>query len=197
MQDDNTDSPVSYIRLQKRTVYILLMTGVIAIGVIVTLIVMRQRTPQQAGIDSLVVGKQAPDFTLQSLDGVQVSLSQFRGQPVVINFWASWCLPCREEMPELVRAYEAHKGEGLIILGLNLTYSDSLPDIEAFASEFKISFPILLDEDGTVAGRLYQIPGVPTTIFINRDGTIQRIQVGQMSGEQIEQFVAEILKRKN
>ncbi len=81
-----------------------------------------------------------------------------------------------------------------MILGLNLTYSDSLPDVQAFASEFNITFPILLDKDGAVAERSYQIIGLPTSIFINRDGTIERIQVGKMTGKQIDQYVGEILK---
>lgn len=87
-----------------------------------------------------------------------------------------------------------HKAEGLIILGMNITYSDTLPDTGAFASEFNITFPILLDKDGAVAERLYQIPGVPTSILINRDGTIERVQVGVMNGKQIRQYVAEILR---
>lgn len=81
-----------------------------------------------------------------------------------------------------------------MILGLNLTYSDSLPDVESFASEFNITFPILLDKDRAVAERLYRIPGLPTSIFVNRDGTIERIQVGVMTGEQVDQYVEEILE---
>ena len=81
-----------------------------------------------------------------------------------------------------------------MILGLNLTYSDSLPDAQAFAKEFNITFPVLLDEDGAVVERLYQVLGLPTSIFINRDGTIERVQVGKMTGQQIDQYVEEILK---
>jgi len=143
---------------------------------------------------SPLVGKQAPDFTLPTLDGKTVSLSQFHGQPILINFWASWCLPCREEMPELVRSYETHKAEGFMILGLNLTYSDTLTDVQAFVNEFHMTFPVLLDKDGQVAEKLYPLPGAPTSIFINRDGTIARVQVGLMSGKQVDKFVAEILR---
>ena len=80
-----------------------------------------------------------------------------------------------------------------MILGVNLTYSDSVPDAQAFASEFNITFPIPLDEDGAVAERIYQIPGIPTSIFVNRDGTIERIQVGVMTDQQIDQYISEIL----
>ena len=196
MKGKDMDSPVLRIRLQKWAIFVLLTATALAIGVIVTLTVFPlERNQQQiAAGSSRFAGKRAPDFTLAALDGTEVSLSQFRGQPVLINFWASWCLPCREEMPELVRSYESHKAEGFIILGLNLTYSDSLPDVQAFVNEFNITFPVLLDKDGAVAERLYQIPGVPTSIFINRDGTLERIQVGIMTPRQIDQYVAEILR---
>jgi len=196
MKGKDMDSPVLRIRLQKWAIFVLLTATALAIGVIVTLTVFQlERNPQQSAAgSSRLVGKRVPDFTLAALDGTEVSLSQFRGQPVLINFWASCCLPCREEMPELVRSYESHKAEGFIILGLNLTYSDSFPDVQAFVNEFNITFPVLLDKDGAVAERLYQIPGVPTSIFINRDGTIERIQVGIMTPRQIDQYVAEILR---
>ena len=189
------DSPLFRIRLNKWVTYVVLIATTLAIGVIVTLMSFPREQSQQQNVgSSRLVGKQSPDFTLAMLDGGKVNLSQFRGQPVLINFWATWCIPCREEMPELVRAYETHKAEGLMILGLNLTYSDSLPDVQAFVSEFDISFPILLDEDGVVTERSYQILGVPTSVFVNRDGTIERVQVGLMTGEQIDKFVAEILR---
>ena len=194
MKDNGMNSPVFRIRLPKWAIFVILTVIVLAIGAIVTLAFLPQQDRQQSAVGSLVVGKPAPDFTLPTLDGTEVSLSQLRGKPVLINFWASWCLPCREEMPELVRSYEAHKAEGFVILGLNLTYSDSLPDVQAFAREFNITFPVLLDEEGAVAERLYPIPGIPTSIFINRDGTIERIQVGLMSGQQVDRFVEEILK---
>ena len=101
---------------------------------------------------------------------------------------------CIRDRPELVRSYETHKAEGLMILGVNLTYSDSLPDVQAFVNEFDITFPVLLDKDGAVAERLYRIPGVPTSIFINRDGTVERIQVGILTSRQIDQYIAEILR---
>jgi len=196
MNGDGMNSPVLRIRLQKWIVYVMLCAIVLAIGVIVILTVFpREEAPKENILTaSPLVGKQAPDFTLPALDGAEVSLSQFRGQPVLINFWASWCIPCREEMPELVRAYEAHKAEGFIILGVNLTHEDTLSDAQAFAKEFSISFPVLLDEDGTVSGKLYIIPGIPTSIFIDRDGLLKRIQVGKMTGQQIDRYVREILK---
>ena len=127
----------------------------------------------------------APDFTLDTLDGGKVTLSDLRGKIVVVNFWATWCLPCREETPELEKAYEQYKDSGVVILGLNLTNQDALSEVEAFVQEFELSYPILLDRDGSV-GYLYQIKGLPTTFFINREGTIRTVLVG---GPMSETFI--------
>src|SRR5579859_2885585 len=140
-----------------------------------------------------VAGAPAPDFTLKSLDGQQVTLSQLKGHPVLINFWASWCPPCRLEMPDLVKAYTAHKAEGFVLLGLNATALDTLPDIKAFVKEFGMTFPVLLDQDGSVEA-LYRLRGLPLSVFVDRKGIIRRLNIGAMSADQIEQYIGEILK---
>jgi len=142
----------------------------------------------------VAVGQPAPDFTLKMLDGEQVSLSQFRGQPVLINFWASWCPPCRLEMPDLVRAYEAHKKDGFVILAIDLTFQDSLEGARRFADEFGMSFPVLLDETGEVTTDLYQLRGLPMSVFVDREGLVNRVYLGAMTGGQIDEFVGEILQ---
>jgi len=153
------------------------------------------RSPAGASSAPLPVSRMlAPDFTLKTLDGDEISLSQFRGQPVLINFWASWCGPCRREMPDLVRAYETHKADGFVILGINLTFQDSIPEVQAFVDEFKMTFPVLLDETGDVALNLYQLRGLPMSIFVDRNGLIERLQIGAMTGEQIGEFVGDILE---
>jgi thiol-disulfide isomerase/thioredoxin len=119
----------------------------------------------------------APDFTLDTLDGKKVTLSELRGKIVIINLWATWCPPCRAEMPALENAYKQYKESEVIILGLNVTNQDSEKDIPSFVKEFGLTFPILLDRDGSVSA-LYQLRGLPTTYFVNRKGIIRTVVVG-------------------
>jgi peroxiredoxin len=128
----------------------------------------------------------APDFTLDTLDGSQVTLSKLRGQIVVVNFWATWCLPCRAETPALEKSYAQYKDSGVVILGVNLTDQDSIREVESFVQEFRLTYPILLDRDGTVSNTLYQIRGLPTTFFVNREGIIRTVLVG---GPMSETFI--------
>lgn len=119
----------------------------------------------------------APDFTLDTLDGKTITLSELRGKVVVINLWATWCPPCRAEMPALENAYEQYKDSNVVVLGLNVTNQDSEKDIPPFVDEFGLTFPILLDRDGSVSV-LYQLKGLPTTFFVNREGIIRTVVVG-------------------
>ena len=127
----------------------------------------------------------APDFTLDSLDGNKVTLSELHGKIVLVNIWATWCLPCRAETPALEKSYEQYKDSGVVILGVDLTNQDSVSDVTAFVREFELTYPILLDRDGSV-GNLYQIKGLPSTFFINREGIIRTVAVG---GPMSETFI--------
>lgn len=109
----------------------------------------------------------SPDFTLPNLGGEKVSLKDFRGKLLLLNFWASWCLPCREEMPAMERLYQKYKDRGFVILGVNL--KDDKKSAVAFVRELKITFPIAFDPDGE-AGRLYGAWGLPTTYLIDANG---------------------------
>ncbi len=122
-------------------------------------------------------GFQAPAFSLYDLDGAAHTLSEYHGRPVIVNFWASWCTPCVKEMPALQNVYAEHSSEELVMLGVNMTQQDAMPQVEHFVSERGITFPILLDSRGAV-GQLYRVQALPTTFFIGADGRIADVIVG-------------------
>jgi cytochrome c biogenesis protein CcmG/thiol:disulfide interchange protein DsbE len=136
----------------------------------------------------------APDFTLERFDGETITLSELRGSVVVVNFWASWCPPCRAEMPALQEVYENNRGQGLEILAVNATYQDQEAEAKTLANEFGLSFPILLERTGEMA-RGYQLRAMPSTFFINREGVIRKVILGgPMSEATIQTSVEELLE---
>ena len=138
-------------------------------------------------------GDTAPAFTLKTLAGSPVSLADYKGHPVVINFWATWCPPCRDEMPMLVAAYQANQQAGLVVLAVDLTDQEkSKKDVRNFVAEFQMSFPVLLDERGKVSRR-YRLRGVPTTVFVGRDGVVRAVNPGPITAAALQQHIAEIL----
>ena len=146
-----------------------------------------------APLAAQTVGDTAPAFTLKALDGNAVSLSDFKGHPIVINFWASWCRPCRDEMPVMVEAYRAHKDSGLIILAVNgRDQETSMRPVRRFVAEFQMSFPVLLDEHGDLRKR-YALRGLPTSVFIGADGLVRGLIIGPFTPATFETHLNEIL----
>lgn len=138
----------------------------------------------------------APEFSLENLDGGKTSLGDLRGKVVLVNFWASWCPPCREEMPTLERVYHKYQEQGLVVLAVNSTIQDNFNDAQAFVSANNLSFPILLDKNG-VATCLYRIQSLPTSFFIGPDGIIREVVVGGPMAEalltsRVEELLAEV-----
>ena len=139
------------------------------------------------------VGKLAPDFELSGLDGQAVSLSGLRGNPVLINFWATWCEPCRFEMPFIQEIYEGWTGKtpSLVILAINLGESPSR--VGRFMESYGLSFPVLFDTSQDVTAK-YNIRGIPTTFFIDKDGIIRDIKIGAfLSKAEIEMRLSKII----
>lgn len=152
-------------------------------------------TPETTTSTIAQVGKPAPDFILKSLQGSEIKLSDQLGKPVLINLWASWCPPCRLEMPGIQTAYEKYKNRGLVVLGIDFMAQDNLQDVSAFVDELQLTFPILLDESGDISAGLYGMRGLPTSYFIDTQGILQRIQVGAMLPEKLEEYLLEILPK--
>ncbi len=137
------------------------------------------------------VGQPAPDFALGArIEGETLRLSDYRGQVVVLNFWASWCGPCREEMPEFQAAFLRHApSRDLTILAVNALSLDSRSDAERFIEEMEVTFPVAYDASGAVAER-YRVRGLPSTFFIDRGGVVRAATFGPVFGGLLEEGIA-------
>ncbi|MEF2244647.1 redoxin domain-containing protein [Paenibacillus sp. IITD108] len=134
-------------------------------------------------------GNVAPDFILESLDGEKRKLSDYRGKKVMVNLWATWCPPCREEMPDMQAYYEQYQSDDMEIFAVNLTSSEkSMENIENFVQRNGLSFPILLDSDDQVSSR-YEVFQIPTTYILNAEGEIEQKIIGPMNLEIMEQLM--------
>ena len=142
--------------------------------------------------EAVEIGQTAPDFELTTLDGKTVRLSEFRGKGVLINFWASWCKPCRDEMPAIQRVYERHRDKGLEVLGVNI--AETGVTVDGFVRHLDLTFPILLDQNREVT-QMYGIGPIPSSIFVSPEGKVVRKVSGQMQEGQIESMVLEILPK--
>ena len=144
--------------------------------------------PARGGINR---GDLAPDFELTTLDGSKVRLSQFRGRPVILNFWASWCQPCRAEFPELRVAYRSHGAAGLIVLGI-VSWNDIESDARDFVRQERATWPMPVDRSKTVE-EVYSVPYMPQTFFVGRDGRIQLRVYAQLTRTVLDQGLGKIL----
>lgn len=146
------------------------------------------------GIPAPQAGFISPDFTLTTLDGETVTLSGLRGRVVLLNIWASWCPPCRAEMPAMQRVWEEYQARGLVVLAVNSTIQDTPADAQTFVSENGLTFPVLLDTGGEVT-RLYRVSSLPTSFFIGADGTIREVVIGgPMAEALLRSRVEQLLK---
>ena len=137
----------------------------------------------QPGIER---GQQAPDFQIVRDDGETTSLADLRGQVVLVNFWATWCGPCREEMPEFEAAYQANKNDGFMVVAIN--NRETPAEIAEFRDEIDVTFPLALDPDGALQS-LYAVREYPTTLVIDRNGVIVTRHVGPLTADQVESLV--------
>lgn len=135
------------------------------------------------------LGALAPDFMVTLLDGRTLALADLRGRPLILNFWATWCVPCRREMPLIETLYAAQAGDGLTVLAVN--YGEGPDVVAGFVTEGGYTFPIALDPNLALA-RTYLVHGMPTTYFIDREGIIRQVHIGEMASDLLQSYVTAI-----
>ncbi len=135
-------------------------------------------------------GAAAADFTLETLDGTTISLQGLRGTPVMVTFWASWCGPCRVEIPHMVALYGESAERGFEILAVNM--GDSPGQAQEFAEEMGMTFPVLLDRHGEVA-YAYHVHGIPTSVFVDAEGIIRHVHVGTLSAADLQYYFGDLM----
>ena len=193
---ETAETETSY-RHSRRYLFLLLAFGLFSGGVMAFLTILNpSRSTNLATFngptpvpDRISEGVQAPDFTGVTPDGDTYQLSDLRGRPIAVNFWATWCAPCRVEMPELQAAYEAHGGEGFVILAINA--GDTPEATQAFIDELDLTFPSILDENGDIVD-LYEIRVFPTTIWIDAEGIVRAENFGPLTSEMIDTYLNEL-----
>ncbi|NPA31607.1 MAG: TlpA family protein disulfide reductase [Chloroflexi bacterium] len=158
--------------------------GMILLG-LAAWVFLRRAAARSAAAGSLVVGQPAPDFTLRTLTGDEVRLGDQRGRVVVLNLWATWCEPCKAEMP-LLQALAVRHPDDLVVLGVN--YGEEPETVAAFVDEYGLTFPILLDPQHQVV-RLYGVRGLPTTVFIDAQGRVQGVHLGALDAAALRKYL--------
>ena len=173
----------------------LIFIGILVLAAAWTLLSADKNDTTTAGlIPAPQAGFLAPDFTLETLEGESITLSDLRGQVVLVNFWATWCPPCKAEMPAFQQAYADYTDEGFVILAVNATQQDTIEAITAFRANNGLQFPILLDNNGDV-NRAYQVRSLPTSFFVDKEGVISEVVIGGPIAEAlIRARIEELLK---
>ncbi|HZV93701.1 MAG TPA: TlpA disulfide reductase family protein [Caldimonas sp.] len=146
-----------------------------------------------AAVPAIAPLSAAPDFTLHTMKGPNLRLQEQRGRVVMVNFWATWCGPCRQEMPQLNRLYEKYHAAGFVLLGVNV--DDDTAKAAEVAAKLGVTFPVLLDTDKAVS-KLYDLSTMPSTVLIDRDGKVRYVHRGYLTGyeDSYEKQIRELLK---
>lgn len=168
-------------RLIVRTVILFVLTAAVGYTLYANL------TKEQ--VQKVEIGKLAPDFVLVDMNGEKHQLSDYRGEGVFLNFWATWCKPCEREMPYIDNAYQYYKDKGVKVLTINVGESDV--SVNNFIERHNLSFPVMIDKDGQVQ-TVYGINPLPITFLIDKNGILVRSHTGELTQEKVNQFMEEI-----
>ena len=155
-----------------------------------TLIVLGASLALPLSTHAVDLREHAPDFTLKSLEGSNLRLEEYRGQVVLINFWASWCGPCRQEMPLLDRLHHRYEDTGFAVLGVNV--EGEVAPAQGIVDKTNVTFPILIDE-GQKVSDMYNLQAMPTTVVVDRDGVVRYIHPGYKPGDEAK--YVEVVKK--
>ncbi|MDE2481604.1 MAG: TlpA family protein disulfide reductase [bacterium] len=171
---------------------VLLIATALVVAALIVIPFFRSDGTRPAGPAGLA-GSQAPVYTMQTDAGASASLAAYRGKIVVMNLWASWCPPCRAEMPDLERLYEQYRGRGVVVVGVN--QGEAPARAAAFASSLGITFPIWVDDQQRY-GRVYAALGLPTTVLVGRDGVVVRGFDGALTLAQMRAAIAPLVRAR-
>ncbi|MFS0577290.1 thiol-disulfide oxidoreductase ResA [Sporosarcina sp. 179-K 3D1 HS] len=170
---------------KQRLITRILVLLVLAIAIVFTIYNSLTKEKQKV----LKVGDEAPDFMLVDLNGENHQLSNYKGQGVFLNFWGTWCAPCKKEMPAMGRQYEVYKNQGVQVLAVNIAESDL--KVQTFADQYGMVFPTLIDKTKSVM-QAYNVKPLPTTFLIDPNGEIIKIITGEMSEKDIQGYMESI-----
>lgn len=170
---------------RRRKMLILCLVSLVNVGLL-ALLVSQLLTPAKVAVSDPLAGHPAPGFSLATLEQNSskslLSLADFKGKPVVINFWASWCAPCKEELPLLEQQWQQAQTRGQDVVFLGIDFQEPMSDAANFLQLYHITYPIGLDTDGSVASK-YGINALPQTIFINRQGMVVKRIAGELTAQ--------------
>lgn len=179
--------------MKQRGNWIFWIVGAVVLAIIVA-VYFRGGGGSQGTGPAALTGQQAPSFAVPQLDGRSSGLAAYRGHVVVMNLWASWCPPCRAEMPDLQRLYESYRNKNVIVLGVD--QGESAQRVSAFANSLGIHYPILLDQQQQY-GRVYAALGLPTTVVVDANGVVARGFDGPLSYTQMVSAIAPLIGKRS
>ena len=180
------------VALPRKTLsFILLVLGTALLAASIYFILQNARFPSEFSTVPARVNYAAPELTLTDTDGISRSLVEYRGQVVLVNLWATWCEPCKQEMPALQSFYKKHKDQGFVVVAIN--DGDQTGDVLQFVNDYRLTFPIWLDPTYIATEQAFKTLGLPSSFVIDRGGTIRLQWVGGISRRMLDEHVSPLI----